>query len=135
LVTTIPTRNYQYLGYITEEQKIRALENSNLILSTSNLEPFGLILLEGLASGLQIVSTPTSGSKHILGYCKAFGNTTSWHPAEIAKNILRKYKEWMGKTTEYNQKKIYVRNTAKKYFDWNTMVEKYSIMIKTVYNT
>jgi len=133
LVTTIPTRNYQYLGYITEEQKIRALENSNLILSTSNLEPFGLALLEGLASGLPILSTPTSGPKHILGYCKAFGNITSWHPAEIAKNILNKYKQWKKSTNEYNQRKIMIRETAKEHFDWKTMAEKYSIMIKMIH--
>jgi glycosyltransferase involved in cell wall biosynthesis len=133
LVTAIPTRNYQYLGYITEEQKIKALQSSNLILSTSNLEPFPLALLEGLASGLPILSTPTSGPKHILGYCKAFGNTTSWHPAEIAKNILNKYKQWKKSTNEYNQRKIMIRETAKEHFDWKTMAEKYSIMIKMIH--
>ncbi|HLH45469.1 MAG TPA: glycosyltransferase [bacterium] len=133
LVTTIPTKNYRYLGYITEEQKIRALESSNLILSTSNLEPFPLVLLEGLASGLPIISTPTSGPKHIIGYSKAFGNLTSWDPAEIAKNILNKYKQWNESINEYNQQKTMIRETAEKHFDWKRMAEKYSTMIKVIH--
>ena len=55
-----------YLGFVEEEDKIYWLSRANLMIITSNVEPWGLTVLEGLASGLEVLSTPVSGPSEIL---------------------------------------------------------------------
>jgi glycosyltransferase involved in cell wall biosynthesis len=50
-------KNIEYLGYITEDEKISLLKNAKLLIAPSRAETFGVVFLEAMASG-----TPAIGS-------------------------------------------------------------------------
>jgi len=71
------------LGYVTDEQKYAALSVSDIFVSTSQHEGFGLVFLEAMAFGLPVVcydrggqvdflSTPTTGAVIKLNDLEAF---------------------------------------------------------------
>ncbi|MGH8217305.1 MAG: glycosyltransferase [Steroidobacteraceae bacterium] len=77
------TDRIRFLGQVTEAEKRRALAASDLFVSTSQHEGFGLVFLEAMAFGLPIVcydrggqtdflSTPTTGSVVRLNDLEAF---------------------------------------------------------------
>ncbi len=50
-------KNIEYLGYVTEDEKISLLKNAKLLIAPSRAETFGVVLIEAMASG-----TPAIGS-------------------------------------------------------------------------
>jgi glycosyltransferase involved in cell wall biosynthesis len=59
-------KNYQYLGKIGEEDKIKWLKKCNFFLLPSYSEGFSTAVLEGLAAGKPILTTPVGGLKDII---------------------------------------------------------------------
>jgi glycosyltransferase involved in cell wall biosynthesis len=82
-----------FVGFIPEEQLPSYYQMADLfVLPTKELEGFGLVTLEALASGLPVLGTPIGGTKEILGGFNGdfiFENT---EPESISKKILEKYK-------------------------------------------
>lgn len=55
-----------FLGYTSDTEAL--MKKSDILVLTSNSEAFGMVLVEGLAAGLQVVSTNSfSGPEEILG--------------------------------------------------------------------
>ena len=55
-----------FLGFVDDIDSL--MRNSDIFVLTSNSEAFGLVLVEGLAAGLQVVSTDSfSGPSEVLG--------------------------------------------------------------------
>jgi glycosyltransferase involved in cell wall biosynthesis len=55
-----------FLGYVDNIESL--MKNSDILVLTSNSEAFGMVLVEGLTAGLQVVSTNSfSGPAEILG--------------------------------------------------------------------
>ena len=55
-----------FLGFVDDMESL--MENSDVLVLTSNSEAFGMVLAEGLAAGLQVVSTNSfSGPAEVLG--------------------------------------------------------------------
>ena len=79
--------NVEFLGFISEERKREKLREANLLILTSNLEPFGLVILEGLASGLPCVATPVEGAMEILGRDQIFGTISSFDPDNFSRDV------------------------------------------------
>ena len=50
-------RNIEYLGFVSEEEKINLLKNARLLIVPSRAETFGVVYIEAMASG-----TPAIGS-------------------------------------------------------------------------
>jgi len=59
-------KNYQYLGKIGEKDKIKWLKKCNFFLLPSYSEGFSTAVLEGLAAGKPILTTPVGGLKDII---------------------------------------------------------------------
>jgi glycosyltransferase involved in cell wall biosynthesis len=82
-----------FVGFIPEEKLPSYYQMADLfVLPTKELEGFGLVTLEALASGLPVLGTPIGGTKEILGGFNddfIFENT---EPQSISKKILEKYK-------------------------------------------
>lgn len=91
----------EYLGSVDENEKKRLLQNANLALITSLLEPFSLVALEYLSLGIPIVTTPASGPSFILGKDKDFGTVSSFRPKDIARSVMAYYKSWERDKNEY----------------------------------
>ena len=55
-----------FLGYVEDIEML--MSNSDILVLTSNSEAFGMVLVEGLAAGMQVVSTNSfSGPAEVLG--------------------------------------------------------------------
>jgi glycosyltransferase involved in cell wall biosynthesis len=56
-----------FVGFITEEQLPKYYQAGDIfVLPTKELEGFGLVTLEAMASGLPVLGTPIGGTKEIL---------------------------------------------------------------------
>lgn len=129
ILERIQLKNVKYLGFVNEKLKKEILTNGNLLILTSNTEPFGLVILEGLASGLPIVSTPVEGSMEILNTDKNLGTISSFNSEYFAKDIIRYFKKWKDDKDLYFQNKIKRREIAMKSYDRSAMMEEYYEMI------
>ena len=121
--------NVQVLGFIPEDEKREKLREANLLILTSNLDPFPLVILEGLASGLPCVATPVEGALEILGQDKIFGTISSFDPDDFARDVVRYFDEWKTDKELYFQNKMRRRDAAKKHYDLSVMMEEYYRMI------
>lgn len=125
LLNNLRLENVEILGFISEEEKNESLKRANLLISTSNLEPFSLVILEGLASGLPCVATPAEGPLEILSQEPIFGTVSSFNPDQFAKDVITYFEEWKTNKESYFQDKIKRRETARKYYDESVMLEEY----------
>lgn len=114
----------EYKGFIEDEKKLEELLNANLMISTSNIEPFPLNVLEGLASGLPVVCTDYSGSWAIKEN-EIFGRVSIRNVKQVTAWILWYYDQWYSNKEKYYQEKLSRRNEAKKFYDSKKMSEEY----------
>ncbi len=118
-------------GYVDENEKISLLSTSSLLLITSYLEPFSLSALEGLASGLPIVSTPVAGPREIISQHEIFGKISNTYRAdELVSNIKYFYNLWENDKDKYFKNKITRREIASRIFNEDKMINGYLNMIK-----
>lgn len=55
-----------FLGFVSEEEKIRLLKKATVLVLPSVLEGFGLVILESLASGTPVITSDMEGPKDII---------------------------------------------------------------------
>lgn len=114
----------RFEGFIPENSLPDYYGASDLfVLPTIDLEGFGLVTLEALASGLPVVGTPVGGTKEILGRLDArylFSGTDS---ASIAERIV----EWgraMGQDPSLRSVlSAQCRAFAEEHYDWQRNVD------------
>jgi glycosyltransferase involved in cell wall biosynthesis len=86
-------KHIHFVGFIPEEQLPSYYQMADLfVLPTKELEGFGLVTLEALASGLPVLGTPIGGTNEIL---RGFNDDFLFEnpePQSISKKILEKYK-------------------------------------------
>ncbi len=124
----------KYLGYVDEETKRNELKKSNLIIITSNLEPYPLTLIEGLLCGLPAVSTPSSGPSYIISKEKSFGKISTFRPGDLAIDLLKYYNLWKENKGAYYELKKSISERAKSLFNEDSMLGKYLDMVEMVGN-
>jgi glycosyltransferase involved in cell wall biosynthesis len=82
----------RFAGYIPEEKLHLYYQMADLfVLPTKELEGFGLVTLEAMASGLPVLGTPVGGTKEIIGKFDStflFDNTS---PDSMSKSIIETY--------------------------------------------
>lgn len=114
---------------IVDEKKLEIMNNSNLMIITSNIEPYPRVAIEGLFSGLPLVTTPTSGPKHIISKDADFGKFNTFSVEDISSLILEYFKSWKKDKEEYFKLRKRIQVKSKKVFDVNDMLSKYSKMV------
>jgi glycosyltransferase involved in cell wall biosynthesis len=63
-------RNYQYLGKLDSKEKIKWFRKSNIFILPSYSEGFSMSVLEAIAAGKPIITTPVGALKDILEHKK-----------------------------------------------------------------
>jgi glycosyltransferase involved in cell wall biosynthesis len=58
----------RFLGHVDEREKFRILRSSDIFVSTSQHEGFGLVFLEAMASGLPVICYDHGGQSDFLEY-------------------------------------------------------------------
>ncbi|AKA48368.1 hypothetical protein IX51_03855 [uncultured archaeon] len=128
LLNNLPP-NSSYLGFVTEIERLNAFHNSNLLIVTSNLEPYGIVVVEGLFSGLPVVTSPADGPKNIVEHNGIFGKVSSFRPRTLAETISEYYHLWDEDKKAYFDLKTTISIEAKRSFDEELMTESYHSMI------
>lgn len=121
-----------YLGFVPEERKLAELSESNLLIMTSNMETFGLSLIEGLFSGLPAVTTPVSGPTTILRHSQDFGTVSTFSSKKLSEDVLKYYEKWKFDPSRYFEEKIKRSTNSKTYFGVARMIYDYAKMINAV---
>lgn len=122
-------RNVKILSGIDDENKNNIISRSNLALVTSNLEPYSLVVLEFLTSGVPVVATPASGPSYILSKDKLFGTISSFSPRLLARTILDYHEEWTKNSELYFSRKKEIYYKARTMFNSKKMLVSYENMI------
>jgi glycosyltransferase involved in cell wall biosynthesis len=119
-------------GYVGESEKQNCLAGANLLLVTSYLEPFSLAAIEGLASGLPIVSTPTAGPLSTVGSDSLFGAIVDFNVKSFIGVIDFYYRQWLDSREGYYKTKHVRRERARARFDLPSMLDAYENRIRTL---
>ncbi|HKU18000.1 MAG TPA: glycosyltransferase family 4 protein [Candidatus Saccharimonadales bacterium] len=104
LAADLELKNVQFLGYISDAEKIKLLQTSDLFCAPSLYgESFGIVLLEAMACGLVTVAGDNPGYESVLNGLGAISLVHPKHLAEFARRLelllyegdLRKlWREW-----------------------------------------
>jgi glycosyltransferase involved in cell wall biosynthesis len=78
----------RYVGHVSSSMLAREMSRSDIMLATADRESFGLAVLEALAAGLPVVSTPTGFAADALP-SGAGVVTPAFHPTELAASVVR----------------------------------------------
>ncbi|HEX7963231.1 MAG TPA: glycosyltransferase family 4 protein [Candidatus Saccharimonadales bacterium] len=109
--------NVQFLGYVSQAEKVRLLQTSDLFCSPALYgESFGVVLLEAMATGLVTVAGANSGYASVMQGLGAISLVDPKHTVELARRIdlllhetdLRKlWREWAeSEMPKYTYKRI-----------------------------
>lgn len=105
-------------GYLSEGEKLRILEDSDLMVVPSIFDSLSIATIEGLASGLPIVSSTISqGPKYILERDSMFGKLVGRNPDAFTEaiKIFESYRN--NDHISYYSDKLARRKRAEKIFD------------------
>jgi glycosyltransferase involved in cell wall biosynthesis len=112
-----------FVGYIPEEDLPSYYQMADLfILPSTELEGFGLVTVEALASGLPVLGTPVGGTKEILtkiGPELLFDDST---PESMATGILKALNGWGKNPSAYKDISKTCRQIAEEHYSWENHV-------------
>lgn len=121
LASDLELKNVEFLGFITNAQKIRYLQKADLFCAPALYgESFGLVLLEAMASGLVTVAGDNPGYESVMQGLGAISLVNPKHTAEFARRL-----ELL--LTEVDLRKLW-RNWAEKeigQYSYPTIVSQY----------
>lgn len=118
------------LGFVPFEEKVRELASCSVLLSTSGSEPYGLTSLEGFASGLPLVATPTAGSSYLVRQGAGFGVVASFSAGDLARRILAYRTAWAADPRAYAAERATRREGARALFDLPKMFAEYDACLR-----
>lgn len=88
LADDLALQNVDFLGYVTNEEKARYLQTSDLFCAPAlHGESFGIVLLEAMASGLVIVAGDNPGYASVMQGLGALSLVNPKHSAEFARRL------------------------------------------------
>jgi glycosyltransferase involved in cell wall biosynthesis len=115
----------RFAGFIPDEELPSYYQMADLfILPTTELEGFGLVTVEALASGLPVLGTPIGGTREILarlGPEYLFDDVT---PESMAIGILNALKNWGKDSSAYKAISKSCRHLAEEQYSWENHVSK-----------
>jgi glycosyltransferase involved in cell wall biosynthesis len=113
----------RFVGFVSEEELPSYYQMADLfILPTKELEGFGLVTVEALASGLPVLGTPVGGTREILAHLGPeflFADST---PATMADLILKTMNAWGEDPKTYQDISQKCRGIAERYYSWESHI-------------
>jgi glycosyltransferase involved in cell wall biosynthesis len=113
-----------FVGFISEEQLPSYYQMADIfVLPSKELEGFGLVTLEAMASGLPVLGTPVGGTKEILGEFDSdflFNGTDS---ASMADLILKNYHVMKQSPQKREEISHRCRNFVERNYSWEKNID------------
>ncbi len=120
-----------FAGFISEEQLPLYYQMADLfVLPTKELEGFGLVTLEAMASGLPVIGTPIGGTKEILGKFSAEFLCEDTQSDSIAKLILEKYHIIKNNPPRWKIISEQCRKFVEKHYSWKQNIDSFEQLIQ-----
>lgn len=119
-------------GFVAESEKLSVLQESSLMLVTSYIEPFSMVTIEALATGVPVITTPSLGPSSIVGTNADFGRILPYNSKSFCGAIFDYYREWKQDKTEYARRAASVSRAARDQFSVNNMGDGYVKLIEAV---
>lgn len=107
LIIDLELKNVNLLGYIANNKLSEYYNNSDVFVLSSNIETFGVVLIEAMSCGLPLVSTRSGGPESIIENNK-LGYLCKIDDQEDLSNLMLK-------AMSVNFDKNYISNYANKY--------------------
>jgi glycosyltransferase involved in cell wall biosynthesis len=106
-----------FLGQVTEKEKIKLLSSSQVLILTSQREGFPRVIAEAMASGLPVVTTdyPENGAKGVVRQY-GVGSVTEPSADKVSDGVLQVLQAW----DLYSQAGL----LASKSLDWEILIDK-----------
>jgi len=122
-----------FTGFISEDQLSLYYQMADLfVLPTKELEGFGLVTLEAMASGLPVIGTPIGGTKEILGKFNAEFLFDDTQPDSIAKLALEKYLIIKNDPQRWKQISKQCRKFVEKNYSWKQNIDSLEQLIQNI---
>lgn len=117
-------RHAEFTGYIPEEALPEYYRAADIfVLPTIELEGFGLVTLEALASGTPVLGTPVGGTKEILGgFDKSFLFQDISHES-ISKLVIEVCHGYRNQPGKWQDDSVRCRHFAEKHYSWKTNID------------
>ena len=113
----------QFVGFIPEAALPEYYQSADIfVLPTVELEGFGLVTLEALASGTPVLGTPVGGTQEILSRFDSRFLFQDTRHESISKLIIETCQEYRNQTDKWQLDSRQCRLFAEKYYSWETNV-------------
>jgi glycosyltransferase involved in cell wall biosynthesis len=113
----------KFVGYIPEEELPHYYQMADLfILPTTELEGFGLVTVEALASGLPVLGTPVGGTKEILAHMGPEFLFSDADPDSMTRLILKSMQGWAINPEIYDEISRKCRKVAENHYSWDAHI-------------
>ena len=123
--------NVHYLGYVPDDELVQLYKTASLFLMPSRRETFGLVALEAMASGTPVVVTDISGPRTFVR--ESFGRMVPPTDSKaLADTIQWFYRLFLEHPDDLETMAKNARDICVKEFDWESVADKLSVMIKSV---
>jgi phosphatidylinositol alpha-mannosyltransferase len=128
-VKDLGLRNVQFLGFVSEEEKLRLLHTADLFCAPAIYgESFGIVLLEALASGLVTVAANNPGYSSVMQGLGALSMVNPQDTVEFARRLDLLLREQSLRTMWRNWAKTYVKQ-----YSYKRVVDQYEATYKQAY--
>ncbi|HLA28918.1 MAG TPA: glycosyltransferase family 4 protein [Syntrophales bacterium] len=113
-----------FSGYIEETVLPEYYRAADVfVLPTVQLEGFGLVTLEALASGVPVLGTPVGGTQEILSRLDRKFLFPGVSPESISRLIIDFYHKYRNQPDTWRRDSLLCRQFAEKYYSWEMNVE------------
>jgi len=125
LANKLNLTNYiSFVGFIEEDELPKYYQSADIfVLPTKELEGFGLVTLEALASGVPVLGTPVGGTEEILGKFDRsfiFSSTEANHIGDL---ILEKYFAFKANPKMWMEVKTRCREFVEGHYSWEKNID------------
>lgn len=129
MVHDLGLRNVHFLGFVSEDEKIRLLHSADLFCAPAIYgESFGIVLLEAMASGLVTVAANNPGYSSVMQGLGALSLVNPRDTVEFARRLDLLLREDSLRTMWQNWAKVYVKQ-----FSYKRIVDQYEGLYQRTY--
>jgi glycosyltransferase involved in cell wall biosynthesis len=119
----------EFLGFVSEREKATLLRRTQVLLVTSFLEPYSLVVAEGLMAGAFVLSSPASGPSSIVLLNEEYGKVLPYNPDEFVRNVVTRYRLWKQSSDHLISDRLARRNSSAEILSEKEMFRKYDSLL------
>jgi glycosyltransferase involved in cell wall biosynthesis len=122
----------RYEGYVTDFRRAELLREAQVLISTSYLEPFSLVVAEAIVNGVYVLTTPASGPASIVNLDRGFGEVLDFSPETFVKRIQARCERWRSSPDHLSTERKERRQTGARWLSEAEMCRRYEDLLSNL---